>query len=285
MKQEKKEKIRKIIETIIFLSFTVPIIFLAYRIVTVGDNKVIIQENLIRTRSDYVLMLFQCLLGAIAMIIPTKITHKIKIEIPSNLYFLYIIFLYCAIFLGEVRSFYYTIPHWDTILHTFSGAMIGAFGFSIINLLKQKSNNVELSPFFVAMFSFMFAVTLGVIWEIYEFACDTVLGTNMQKFAMSGGEQLIGRLALKDTMEDLIVDCIGALIMSTIGYISLKHKKGWIERILIKKKWNLARARFHFFLYTSSILGQSCIYNIKERGGMWLCQLMKKEQSKCKMLF
>ena len=148
---------------------------------------------------------------------------------------LYTIFLYCAIYLGEVKSFYYNVPHWDTILHTFSGAMLGALGFSFVTLLnKTEEVPMNLSPLFVVIFSFCFAVTLGVVWEIYEFTFDGVLGLNMQKFALESGEALIGRAALVDTMKDLIVDALGAFIMSIIGYISLKYKKGWIEKLQVK---------------------------------------------------
>ena len=79
---------------------------------------------------------------------------------------------------------------------------------------------------------------LGVVWEIYEFTFDGLLGLNMQKFALEGGADLIGRAALVDTMKDLIVDCLGALIMSIIGYISLIYKKGWVEKLQLKKKNN-----------------------------------------------
>lgn len=153
------------------------------------------------------------------------------------MYIVYVLFLWGAVFLGEVRNFYYRVPHWDTILHTCSGAMLGALGFSFINILnKHEKVHVELAPIFVAIFAFAFAVSLGVIWEIYEFTFDGILGLNMQKFALENGTQLVGRAALADTMEDLIVDCIGAFTMSTIGYISLKYKKGWIEKLLIKIK-------------------------------------------------
>ena len=101
-------------------------------------------------------------------------------------------------------------------------------------LNKAKEIPVTLTPIFVAFFAFCFAVTLGALWEIYEFTFDGILGLNMQKFALEDGTQLIGRLALTDTMKDLIVDCIGAFVMSLIGYISLKYKKGWVENLLIR---------------------------------------------------
>ena len=145
--------------------------------------------------------------------------------------------LFCAIFLGEVRNFYHVVPYWDTILHTFSGGMIAALGFSFLSLLNKDENiHLKLTPFFVAFFAFTFAITMGVVWEVYEFLADGLLGLNMQKFALGNGSLLVGREALKDTMEDLIVDGIGAFIISVIGYISLKYNKGWVEKLLLKRR-------------------------------------------------
>ncbi len=190
-----------------------------------------------RIKSDYVLMLLQCILGVIAMFLPSFLLKKLKIQIPSYMLLFYVIFLYSAIYLGEVRSFYYNVPHWDTILHTFSGVMLGALGFSFVTILNRtESIPLNLSPLFVAVFSFCFAVTLGVIWEVYEFSADGLINTNMQKFALESGENLIGRNALADTMKDLIVDSIGAFVMSAIGYISLKYKKGWVEKLQLAIK-------------------------------------------------
>ena len=188
-----------------------------------------------RVKGDYVLMLSQCVLGVLAMLLPSILRKRAHLVIPSNMIVVYALFLYCAIFLGEVRRFYYIVPHWDTILHTFSGAMLGALGFSFINFLnKTERIPLNLSPAFIAVFTFCFGVTLGVLWEFYEFACDGVLHTNMQKFALESGEPLLGRLALLDTMKDLIVDAIGAVVISVIGYVSLKFKKGWIEGLQLK---------------------------------------------------
>ena len=188
-----------------------------------------------RIKSDYVLMLAQCILGILAIKLPYFLKEKIDLKIPSVMLLFYVIFLYAAIYLGEVRNFYFVVPHWDTILHTFSGGMLGAIGFSFITILNDTEKiPLNLSPIFVACFSFCFALSLGAIWEIYEFTADCVLQTNMQKFALEDGTLLIGRQALSDTMKDLIVDSIGAFVISTIGYISLKYKKGWIEKLLFK---------------------------------------------------
>ncbi|EKY25825.1 hypothetical protein [Clostridium celatum] len=232
----KKRKInwQKILNYFVMLSLISTIVYLIYAIAK-APTIMNPNEPFVRIKSDYVLMLTQCILGVVAMLLPGMLKHRLRIDIPSNMLILYTIFLYCAIYLGEVKSFYYNVPHWDTILHTFSGAMLGALGFSFVTLLnKTEEVPMNLSPLFVVIFSFCFAVTLGVVWEIYEFTFDGVLGLNMQKFALESGEALIGRAALVDTMKDLIVDALGAFIMSIIGYISLKYKKGWIEKLQVK---------------------------------------------------
>lgn len=235
-KRTRKGNISKIITFFVFATLIVSTVFLIVRLILSPLNE---RWNIpfARTKSDYMLMLLQCLLGLVAMLLPGFLSRKAKIEIPSNMYLLYVVFLYCAIYLGEVHSFFYAFSQWDTILHCFSGIMLGALGFSVITLLNKSENvTVNLSPFFVALFAFCFAIMLGVLWEIYEFTFDGLMGLNMQKFRLEDGTQLIGRAALADTMYDLIVDGSGALFMSTIGYISLKYKKGWIEKLTIKKK-------------------------------------------------
>jgi len=188
-----------------------------------------------RIKSDYVLMLAQCVLGILAIKLPYFLKEKIDLKIPSVMMLFYVLFLYAAIYLGEVRNFYYNVPYWDIILHTFSGGMLGAIGFSFITILNNTEKiPFNLSPAFVACFSFCFALSLGAIWEIYEFTADGILQTNMQKFALEDDTLLIGRNALSDTMKDLIVDGIGAFVISVIGYISLKYQKGWIEKLLFK---------------------------------------------------
>jgi hypothetical protein len=188
-----------------------------------------------RVKGDYIYLLIQCIIGIIAMLLPGYLRFKAKLEIPSMMIILYALFVFCALYLGFVRGFYEQVPHWDTIAHTFSGVSLGALGFSIVSFLT-KSDKISLSPAFVAMFAFCFAVTLGVIWEIYEFAMDYFLDTNMQRFIqIETGETLIGQAALTDTMKDLIVDSIGAFVVSFSGYISLKRDKGWLERVQIKQ--------------------------------------------------
>lgn len=235
-KQKRKWNWKRILNNFVFFTMVLATVFVIVEMwrapATQGDAL-----PYQRVKSDYVLMLLQCILGIFAMLLPGFLRRRINLEIPSNMLVLYAIFLYCAIYLGEVRSFYYNVPNWDTILHTFSGAMLGALGFSFINFLNKTDRvPMNLSPIFVAAFAFCFAVTSGVVWEIYEFTADGFLGTNMQKFGTEAGVGFVGRLALMDTMKDLIVDIVGAFAISVIGYISLKYKKGWVEKLLLHKK-------------------------------------------------
>ena len=216
-----------LVSLVLAIEYIVVILFIAPAHTTVDFE---------RTKGDYVLMLLQCSLGIAAVALPSILQKRLNFVIPSKMMIFYTLFLYGSTFLGEVLSFYYKVPHWDTILHTFSGAMLGALGFSVITFLNKTDGiPISLSPAFVAVFTFCFAMALGVVWEIYEFAVDYFFNTNMQKFAIEGGELLFGQFALMDTMKDLIVDMVGALVMSVFGYISLKRKNGLVEKLTFKK--------------------------------------------------
>lgn len=195
------------------------------------------QNEYDRVKSDYVLMVLQCAVGSIVIFLPSQMKRRFGIRIPDTMEILYFIFLFCAIYLGEVRNFYYKVPFWDLILHSFSGMMLGAFGFILVNFLNNmKRPYLHLSPFFVALFAFCFAVTCGTAWEIYEFLADGILGTNMQKFITADGVVLIGREALSDTMEDIIVDVVSALAITTYGYfhIRVEQRKRQHEKSALK---------------------------------------------------
>jgi hypothetical protein len=225
---------RRLIFTLVLVTLIASIIYISIAMALAPTET---DQAGVRVKGDYVLMLAQCILGVFALNLPSILDKKIQLEIPSNMLLIYAVFLYCAIYLGEVRAFYYNVKNWDTILHTFSGAMLGALGFSFITFLNKTDRvPMNLSPVFVATFAFCFAVTLGVVWEIYEFTADGILHTNMQKFGLEDGTPFLGRAALMDTMKDLIVDTIGAAVMSVIGYISLKYRKGWVEKLLLKRR-------------------------------------------------
>lgn len=227
-KMKKKIDIAKVLYYIVLVTLILSIVYVSIRIY---DAPVSSDDVGIRTKSSYALMFVQCLLGLVALSLPDIFAKKFLKQIPTNMLILYFIFLYCAIYLGEVRDFYYRFEYWDTMLHTFSGAMLGALGFSFVTLLNKVDKiPINLSPFFVCLFAFCFAITIGVAWEIYEFSFDGLLHLNMQKFMTEEGVELVGRAALSDTMSDLIVDAIGAFIISALGYISLKYKKIFINR-------------------------------------------------------
>lgn len=233
MKEETKYKLRQVLYYVVLASFLAPIVYLTVAIAVYDP------ETATRPRSDYSLMLLQCVLGVAVIHIPAIFTHRWRIDIPVVLHIMYIIFLYCAIFLGEIASFYYRVPHWDDILHAMSSIMTGFFAYMLIAILNHEIKlRMALSPFFVAIFAFCFSVTIGTVWEIYEFAADYMLGLNMQKFLTASGEALIGQAALADTMKDLIVDSIGAATASLVGLLSFR-RKGWVHAYLQK---NVRRA-------------------------------------------
>lgn len=232
----------KIIWWFIFITLAASVVFISVAM-ALAPSEPNPAEPYRRVKGDYVLMLLQCIVGVFAMLMPSFLRRKLRVVIPSKMMVLFAVFLYCAIFLGEVRSFYYNVPHWDTILHTFSGAMLGALGFSVINFLNRTDRvPMNLSPAFVAFFTLCFAVFLGVVWEFYEFSADGILHTNMQKFALESGELLVGRAALMDTMKDLIVDTVGAFVMAVIGYISIKYQKGWVEKFQLHREKKKSRS-------------------------------------------
>ena len=147
-KENRRQRVTRILGRLLFLSLVLSIIYAVIRLCFAPPES---QARLHQmSRSDYALILLQCLLGLAVMGLPTILTRKWSLPVPSFVYILYYIFLYCAIFLGEVMSFYYLIPHWDTVLHAFSGAMLGALGFILVDWLNDSpAVRVQLSPLFV----------------------------------------------------------------------------------------------------------------------------------------
>lgn len=216
---------KKVAETILFISLLLSVAYIITRMILAPDELTKIDEHT-KVKTDYVLMLLQCTSGLIIMMIPRFIEKKKSIDIPDLIETIFFIFLFCAIYLGEVQNFYYLVPYWDVVLHAFSGVMLGALGFILVRFFNDSHLvHVQLTPFFISFFAFCFAVTAGTMWEIYEFIADGILSTNMQKFITADDTVLIGREALRDTMEDLIVDMVSALIISIIGYMQLKKLK------------------------------------------------------------
>ena len=220
----KKANAKETTARILFVSLILSVLYSFVRIFTSPE---VPEAGYVHGRSDYILMFIQCLLGLVVLSLPSLLQRRLHMTLPNFIYIMYYVFLYCAIILGEVMNFYSVIPHWDVILHFFSGAMLGALGFILVLQLNDSDRvRVSLSPAFIALFAFCFALSCGAVWEIYEFVFDGLLGLNMQKFITASGEVLTGHLALRDTMTDIIVDAAAALLITLIGYARLKAEKG-----------------------------------------------------------
>lgn len=194
-----------------------------------------------------------CALTLVLFMIPSFIERRIKIDIPDTLEVIILLFIFCAEILGEIREYYITFKYWDTMLHTVNGFLMGAIGFSLIDILnRNKRFSIEMSPLFVAMVAFCFSMTIGVLWEFYEYGMDKFFFTDMQKdtyisqissvelneqnkntprmveleSVKVNGDEWQGYLdiGLIDTMHDLFVNFIGAFVYSLIGYFYIKHR-------------------------------------------------------------
>lgn len=143
---------------------------------------------------------------------PVFMEKRLRIHIPPEFELLAVFFIFASLFLGEIRGYYARYWWWDAALHTGSGLLLGILGFLLVYILNEDDRiHFSMKPIFVAMFAFAFAVAVGALWEIFEFTMDGTFGLNMQK---SG---------LVDTMWDLIVDSVGALVVSFMGYLYLQR--------------------------------------------------------------
>lgn len=146
-------------------------------------------------------------------LLPLLLKRRFQVYIPTEFELLAIAFVFASLFLGEVRGYYAKYWWWDIALHTSSGFLLGIIGFVLVYALNETEEiGVSMKPGFVAFFALLFAMGVGVVWEIFEFAMDQLLGTNMQK-PMLGDPS-----GLTDTMWDLIVDTVGAAIIAVLGY-------------------------------------------------------------------
>jgi hypothetical protein len=159
-------------------------------------------------------------LGTFFIFLPEFVRKILELQIIPELNLFFILFVFAAIFLGEIRLYYEKIWWWDIMLHFISGVLLGLIGFSLVYFLNySESVNVSPNPFFIALFSFCFAIMCGVIWEIIEFGVDQLFGTNTQ------------RSGLMDTMGDLIADTGGAFFTAILGYLYLN--KGYKSRMMM----------------------------------------------------
>lgn len=212
---------------------------------------------------------FLCILTLLLLVMPSFLQVTLKVELPTALEIIILIFIFAAEILGEIREFYIVFPFWDTVLHTLNGFLAAAIGFSLVDLLNRSERmTFKLSPLFTAIVAFCFSMTIGVIWEFFEFGMDQIFGLDMQKdtivhtirsvllnpdgknvpvviqniseVTVQGQELGLGGyldIGLIDTMKDLLVNFIGAVIFSVIGFIYVKNRgKGNIVRRLVPRQ-------------------------------------------------
>lgn len=236
--EDRHPKLERFLFNFVNLTLWASVVILTVLIITAPSevsNEMAVAHPEVHPKSYYVLMYVESILGCIVITIPGRVEKKFHVHIPSHMMIPFVIFLYCAIFLGEVRSYYYRFVGWDTVLHFFSAGMLATLAYSIVSILNRSDQvPVSLSPGFLALFAFCFAVAAGAIWEIYEFTGDSLLGMNMQKWRTEAGVPLVGQAALADTMKDIIVDVLGAGIISLSGYFSMKREKNWLQERQLK---------------------------------------------------
>lgn len=175
------------------------------------------------------LSLFLVTLIIITVFSPILFRRQLQMEIPVELHFTAVIFVFASFYLGEIQDFYHRVWWWDIALHTSAGFLMGILGFILVFVLNEsKRVHVNLTPGFIAFFAFTFALAIGSIWEIFEFAMDQLFGMNMQK------EMLDDPSGLTDTMWDIIVNALGAFFITFAGYGYLKTEKSFFVKDWIR---------------------------------------------------
>jgi len=234
-------------------------VYLVLRLIVIGT----LVSSIIRQEYESA---FICLLVLVLFMLPFFIQQNFGIELPSTLEIIILLFIFAAEILGELGCYFITYPHWDSMLHTTTGFLCAATGFALIDILNRNSRiKFQLSPVYVALAAFCFSMTVGVLWEFFEFGMDRVFHMDMQKdtivhsvtsvmldptnsnipvtidditsVAVNGRDLGFGGyldIGLYDTMADLFVNFIGAVVFSTIGYFYIKHRgRGKIARAFI----------------------------------------------------
>ena len=213
---------------------------------------------------------FLCILTLILFLLPTIFEKSLQIDLPNALEIIILLFIFAAEILGEIRAFYTTFAYWDTMLHTINGFLCAAIGFSLVDMCnRHKRVSLSLSPVYMAIVAFCFSMTIGVLWEFFECAVDQFFLLDMQKdtvvnvissvnldptggntpvaikgitdvIVVCGDEQIplgVGGyldIGILDTMKDLWVNFIGAVVFSILGYFYVKSRgKGWFARNFI----------------------------------------------------
>jgi uncharacterized membrane protein YjdF len=169
-----------------------------------------------------------------ATLAPVVLRRQLPVEIPSEIQIVAVLFVFATLFLGEVHHYYERFWWWDAVLHTTSGLLLGILGFMIVYMLNEDRHvDLHMRPSFVALFAFFFALGIGALWEVFEFAMDKYLGTNMQP-AIPGDPS-----GLSDTIHDLIVDTLGAAVVSLAGWRYMRQARAspvdtWAARFIAR---------------------------------------------------
>ncbi len=211
---------------------------------------------------------FMCVLTLFLFTIPSFIENNFHIDIPDTLEVIILLFIFAAEILGEIQAYYIKFPYWDTMLHTINGFLAAAIGFSLVDLLNRHEKfSFKLSPIFMAIVAFCFSMTIGVLWEFFECGMDLIFATDMQKdtiinsistvmlnpdglnvpvkikditSVIVNGQELglngYLDIGLLDTMKDMFVNFIGAVVFSVIGYFYVKKRgEGKVAKKFIPK--------------------------------------------------
>ena len=214
---------------------------------------------------------FLCILTLILFLVPTFIERKIHVDLPDTLEIIIMLFIFAAEILGEIQAYYITFHYWDTMLHTINGFLCAAIGFALVDILNRSERfSIQLSPLFLAITAFCFSMTIGVLWEFFECTMDQFFFLDMQKDTVvntissvmldpaggnhptiirditdvivvtaDGAQHALGLggyldIGILDTMKDLFVNFIGAVIFPIIGYFYVKSRgKGRFARRFI----------------------------------------------------
>ena len=225
MKRDKVKKllfiITKIIATIILVLSTIAVFF--------TDND--------EYKSRLIFNASMALVLLVLTFLPLVLEKAFKVDIPSIMEIIFLVFSVLSFLLGEIGDFYIKFKWWDSMLHAMSGVLLGCVGFVLLNFFNKNDNfkSFHLGPGFAALFVLCFTITCGTLWEVIEFIADTINGTNMQRFQDNiTGEGFIGRAALFDTMKDLIVDSIGGVFIAIIGYLDIKFDRGLVNKLKVE---------------------------------------------------
>lgn len=204
---------------------------------------------------------FLCVLTLFLFLVPTFIERKIHVDLPDTLEVIIMLFIFSAEILGEIQAYYITFPYWDTMLHTLNGFLCAAIGFALVDILNRSERfSITLSPLFLAITAFCFSMTIGVLWEFFECLMDQLFLLDMQKDSVvqtissvmldpaggnrptvirditdvivvtaDGSQRALGLggyldIGILDTMKDLFVNFIGAVVFSIIGYFYVKSR-------------------------------------------------------------